>query len=413
MLTQLFEGRSLQVSSEPMQDWFDGGSQTNAGISVSQNSAMKHAAVYSCIYILSSSMAQLPLHVLRRTKTADGKDLITNASDHPAYYLLHDEPNEWYTSYEWRNRSMQNTLGWGNGLTEIVRRRNGEITELKLHDAWNVSEPQKGSRSRSWYYPVYDEDDNKRRPVLPHDMVHVQAFTSRRKWGISPIIQQSETIGMGMAAQKYAAEFFGSGGRPSGILTSKGALKEEGRENLRKAWNAAGIGKGAGRTALLHGDIDYKPITVAPDAAQCIETRKLTRSEIAGIFNVPAHMINDLEKATFSNISEQAIQFVRHSIMPWIVKHEQELNRKIFTPVERKAGYYVKFNLAGLLRGTPKERAAFYHYGITDGWLSRNEVRAFEDKNPEPGLDEFLISVNANKSLDDTGGTDDDKETKD
>lgn len=113
------------------------------------------------------------------------------------------------------------------------------------------------------------------------------------------------------------------------------------------------------------------------------------------LFNVPAHMINDLEKATFSNISEQSIQFVRFTIMPWVVNWEQELNRRMFTRQELAAGYYVKFNLAGLLRGTPKERAEFYHYAITDGWLSRNEVRALEDKNPVPGLDEMLVSVNA------------------
>ncbi len=106
-------------------------------------------------------------------------------------------------------------------------------------------------------------------------------------------------------------------------------------------------------------------------------------------------MINDLEKATFSNISEQSIQFVRYTVMPWVVNWEQELNRRLFTWQERCAGFYVRFNLAGLLRGTPRERAEFYHYAITDGWMSRNEARAFEDMNPVDGLDEMLVSVNA------------------
>ena len=106
-------------------------------------------------------------------------------------------------------------------------------------------------------------------------------------------------------------------------------------------------------------------------------------------------MINDLDKATFSNISEQAIQFVRHTMMPWVINWEQEINRAIFTPTERRAGYYAKFNLAGLLRGTPTERAEFYHKAITDGWMDRNEVRALEDMNPRDGLSEMLISVNA------------------
>ncbi|EDY5625460.1 phage portal protein [Salmonella enterica] len=96
-------------------------------------------------------------------------------------------------------------------------------------------------------------------------------------------------------------------------------------------------------------------------------------------------------------MSEQAIQFVRYTMMPWVTNWEQELNRRLFTRAEREAGYYVRFNLAGLLRGTAKERAEFYHFAITDGWMSRNEARAFEDMNPKDGLDEMLVSVNASR----------------
>ncbi|MBL5722551.1 phage portal protein [Escherichia coli O157:H7] len=141
--------------------------------------------------------------------------------------------------------------------------------------------------------------------------------------------------------------------------------------------------------------LDYKALTVSPVDAQIIDMMKLNRSMIAGIFNIPAHMINDLEKATFSNISAQAIQFVRYTMMPWVTNWEQELNRRLFTRAELAAGYYVRFNLTGLLRGTPQERAQFYHFAITDGWMSRNEARAFEDMNPVEGLDEMLVSVNA------------------
>lgn len=146
---------------------------------------------------------------------------------------------------------------------------------------------------------------------------------------------------------------------------------------------------------LLPGELEYKALTVSPVDTELLSMMKLNRSEIAGIFNVPAHMINDLEKATFSNISEQTIQFIRYSLMPWIVNWEQEINRKVFTQAERKAGYFVKFNLGGIMRGTPTERAQFYHNAITDGWMSRNEARTLEDMNPVDGLDEYLVSVNA------------------
>ncbi|WP_034165937.1 phage portal protein, partial [Edwardsiella anguillarum] len=170
-----------------------------------------------------------------------------------------------------------------------------------------------------------------------------------------------------------------------------------GWERLKTVWQKAALALRSqeNKTMLLPADLDYKALTVSPIDAQIIDMSKLNRSMIAGIFNVPAHMINDLEKATYSNITEQAIQFVRYTMMPWVTNWEQELNRLLFTRAERAAGFYVRFNLTGLLRGTPQERAQFYHYAITDGWMSRNEARAFEDMNPVDGLDEMLVSVNA------------------
>lgn len=163
------------------------------------------------------------------------------------------------------------------------------------------------------------------------------------------------------------------------------------RQVIAKATKA----RAGSNTSQASPNLDYKALTVSPVDAQIIDMMKLNRSMIAGIFNIPAHMINDLEKATFSNISAQAIQFVRYTMMPWVTNWEQELNRRLFTRAELAAGYYVRFNLTGLLRGTPQERAQFYHFAITDGWMSRNEARAFEDMNPVEGLDEMLVSVNA------------------
>ncbi len=396
MLTQLFQSRSFVSSRDPAAVELFGGSTTEAGVSVTESSALKLSAVYSCFHVLSSSLAQLPLHVLRKTKAENGKDVIVRASDHPIFHLLHDEPNQWQTSYEWRESKMHQTLAWGNGFSEINRNRRGEVLEIDQLDSCYVAPPEKGKRSNQWLYPFWEEDSTKPRAIRPENMLHIKAFTGNKKWGVSPIRQHADTIGLGLASQNYGSQFFGSGGRPSGILINKsGTTRGDGQDNLRSAWKAGGIGKGGGRTAVLHGDIDYKAITISPEEAQFLETRKMTRSEIAGIFNVPAHMINDLDKATFSNITQQSIQFVRHTMVPWVVKYEQELNRKLFTTAERKAGYYVKFNLSGSLRGTPKERAEFYHYGITDGWMDRNEARAFEEMNQRDGLDQLLISVQA------------------
>lgn len=390
LLNALFESRSIENPSVPLtgqnlQEYLFG---EQGGVHVTPESGWRLTAVYSCIYVLASSLAQLPVSVLRKQ---NGK--IEQASDHPAHYLLHDAPNDWQTSYKWRETMQGHVLGWGNGYSRLVRSSRGELRAIERLLPQETSLAKIGNR---WVYASSDQDGT---PLAmpPEDVLHIRALGRDGRLGVSPIMQHAEAIGLGLSAQQYGKRFFDGGGKPSGLLTAKGDLNEKSWERLKEFWKAAvsRLQASDNKTLLLPADLDYKALSIEPEAAQFIETRKLSRSEIAGLFNVPAHMINDLDKATFSNISEQAIQFVRHTVMPWVQNWEQELNRRIFTRQERLAGYYIKFNLGGLLRGTAKERAEFYHYAITDGWMTRNEVRLFEDMNPVEGLDEMLISVNA------------------
>lgn len=382
------ENPSNPITGQSLEEFISG----QAGYHVTPETAMRLTAVYSCIYVLSSSIAQLPMAVLRKTSKG-----IEAATDHPAFHLLSDEPNDGMTSYTWRQTKQSHVLGWGNGYSRLIRSRRGELQSVELCLPQVTALEKQGSRR---FYSTEDED-GRALAVATEDMVHVLALSISGRSGVSPIQQHAETIGLGLAAQRYGKQFFDGGGRPTGLLTVKNVdLKTDGWERLKSIWAKAVTALKAddNKTLLLPADLDYKALTIAPEDAQFIETRKMSRSEIAGLYNVPAHMINDLDKATFSNISEQAIQFVRHTIMPWVTNWEQELNRKVFTLAERRAGYYIKLNLGGLLRGTPAERAAFYHAAITDGWMDRNEVRALEDLNPRDGLSEMLISVNAKPS---------------
>lgn len=388
MLETLFRSEPLENPSVPITGdavEIDGGLQGD--VYVSPETSMKLAAVYSCIYVLASNVAQMPLHVMRNTGRS-----VEVARDHAAFHLLHNEPNDWQTSYKWRELKQRHILGWGNGYTRIVRTRRGELSSLDACMPWETTLINTGGR---YTYGVYNEQGSF--AVSPDDMIHVRALGNNQKMGLSPILQHAETIGMGMSGQQYTSKFFGGNARPAGIVSVKGDLNKDSWARLKEMWQKASqaLRSQENKTMLLPADIDYKALTVSPVDAQLIDMMKLNRSMIAGIFNIPAHMINDLEKATFSNITQQAIQFVRYTIMPWVMNWEQELNRRLFTRAELAAGYYVRFNLAGLLRGTPQERAQFYHFAITDGWMSRNEARAFEDMNPVDGLDQMLVSVNA------------------
>lgn len=388
ILDALFRNEPLENPANPITaEMAETDGIFNSDVYVSPETAMKLAAVYSCIYVLASNVAQMPLHVMRKNGNT-----VSPARDHPVFYLVHDEPNEWQTSYKWRELKQRHVLGWGNGYTRVHRSRRGEVTELEACMPWETTLLKTGDR---YTYGLYNEEGSF--AVSPDDMIHIRALGNNQKMGLSPIMQHAETIGMGMSGQKYTSSFFSGNARPAGIVSVKGDLKQEGWDRLKKLWQKAAVALRSqeNKTLLLPADLDYQALTVSPVDAQLIDMMKLNRSMIAGIFNVPAHMINDLEKATFSNITSQAIQFVRYTIMPWVANWEQELNRRLFTRAERTAGFYVRFNLAGLMRGTPQERAQFYHYAITDGWMSRNEARAFEDMNPVDGLDEMLVSVNA------------------
>lgn len=378
------ENPSTPITSESFDDFIAGGFSH-----VSPETAMNLAAVYSCIYVLSSSLAQLPLHVLRKK----GK-IIESGNDHPAYYLLHDEPNRMQSSFKWRETEQARILGFGNSYTRIIRNNRGQVTGLESTHP-NSSDLLK--RDGRYIYSALIDD----RPtaIHPDDIIHVKALGFDGLKGKSPIRQHAETIGLGLESQRYGKSFFGSNGRPTGIVSVKGDLNDGSWSRLKAVWkkSVSGLVSGTNRTILLPSELNYQAMTISPEDMQFLDTRKFNRSEIAGIFNVPAHMINDLERATFSNISELSVEFVKFTMMPWVVNWEQEINRKLFSSAERKAGYYVKFNLAGLLRGTPKERADFYHFAINDGWMSRNEARVLEDMNPIDGLDEMLVSVNQSK----------------
>lgn len=388
---KLFSTRSLENPAVPLsaESAYEEIFGTQPTKSVSPDLAMKLSAVYACVYVLSSSVAQLPLHVKRKSG-----DKVDTVKDHPAYYLLHDSPNAWQTSYKLREYAQSSVLLYGNAYIHIVRNKNGEVVSLESLEPWKVQLLKNGSR---YVYAYYGDD--KTMSLSPDDVLHIKSLGPSIKTGKSVIQTHAETIGLGLDARKFASGFFGGNARPAGILSVKTPLNSNAWENFKKMWQTAQekLRSEENKTILLPAELDYKALTVSPVDTELLSMMKLNRSEIAGIFNVPAHMINDLEKATFSNISEQTIQFIRFSVMPWVVNWEQELNRKIFTEAERKAGYFVKFNLAGIMRGTAGERATFYHAAITDGWMSRNEARQLEDMNPVEGLDEMLVSVNAAK----------------
>lgn len=189
--------------------------------------------------------------------------------------------------------------------------------------------------------------------------------------------RQQASIVFDVAAEEYGSEFYANGASPSGVLEHPGTLKDPSK--VRDSWNAAFAGSGnSHRVAVLEEGLKYTPISISPNEAQFLETRKFQIDEIARIFRVPPHMVGDLEKSSFSNIEQQSLEFVKYTLEPWIVRWEQSIFRSLLSRND-KSSYFVKFNVDGLLRGDYQSRMNGYATARQNGWMSANDIRELEN----------------------------------
>lgn len=366
---------------------------SSSGRRVNERSAMQMTAVYSCVRILSEAVASLPLHVYLRTDTGTEK-----AINHPLYKVLHDEPNPEMTSFVFRETMMTHLLLWGNAYAQIIRNGKGEVLGIYplMPERMKVDRDDKGGIY--YEYRISDGDFNlgKQGIVKLHqsDVLHIPGLGFDGLVGYSPIAMAKNAIGMAIATEEYGASFFANGATPSGILEYPGTVKDP--QAMRDSWSKGFSGSNSHKIAILEEGMKYTPISISPNEAQFLETRKFQINEIARIFRVPPHMVGDLEKSSFSNIEQQSLEFVKYTLDPWVTRWEQAIVRRLLTEEEKKK-YYVKFNVDGLLRGDYQSRMNGYAIGRQNGWMSANDIRALEnlDRIPtEEGGDLYLINGN-------------------
>lgn len=384
--------------------WAFGGGASASGIVVNPQTAMQSGAVYSCIQVLAQSIAMLPCNLYRKDK--DGSRQV--ADDHPLHVLLHDQPNDWQTSVEFFEMMVASLALRGNAYAYVNRGRSGRVVELlPLHP--DVVRANMTSGFRLEYQVTLPDGTFK--TLGPGELLHVRGLTLNGWIGISPIAYARESIGLALATEKFGGQLFRNGAKMGGVLEHPGKIGEDSYKRLKDTFDAAYSGENAHKTAILEEGMKFSKIGMTSEDSQFLETRKYQRSEIAAIFRVPPHMIGDLERATFSNIEQQSLEFVTYSLMPWLTRIEKAIKRDLLTEKERQQ-YTVKFNVNNLLRGDASARSTYYHNGILDGWLTRNEARKAESEigivlNPLDGLDVPLMPLNM------TDGTDDPDEAED
>lgn len=373
--------------------FYMGGS--SAGKNVNERSAMQMTAVYSCVRILAEAVAGLPLHLYRYKEDGGKERAIVNN----LYHLLHDEPNKEMSSFIFRETLMTHLLLWGNAYAQIIRNGKGEVVALYplMPNKMQVDRDENGE-----LYYIYTRSSDEAKTMegvtvylTPRDVLHIPGLGFDGLVGYSPIAMAKNAIGLAIATEEYGAKFFANGAAPSGVLEHPGTIKDPSR--LRENWNSTfGGSANSGKVAVLEEGMKYTPISISPEQAQFLETRKFQIDEIARIFRVPPHMVGDLEKSSFSNIEQQSLEFVKYTLDPWVIRWEQSLSRALLNEDEKRK-YFFKFNLEGLLRGDYESRMSGYAVARQNGWMSANDIRELEnmDKIPaEDGGDLYLINGN-------------------
>ena len=369
------------------------GRATASGVRVTPNNALQLAVVYSCVRLLSFCVAGLPLNLYKRN--GDDSEI---ATDHPLQELLHILPNDEMTSVDHRTMLMSSLLLKGTAYHETARDGRGTVREIIPLN------PDKMlvDRSKKTGKLIYEYHDGDVRTIRPERMWRCNGFTTNGVLGLSPIGLARESIGLGLSAEQYGASLFANGGQTTGFIGFDADIKPDVRKDAQAAWNEEHRSRESWhKVPFLQGGAKWQSISLNAEDSQFLETRKFQRSEICGFFGVPPHMVGDLDKATFSNIEHQSIQFVVYSLTPWLERIEQSIYRDLLTPLERKQ-YYSKHKVEGLLRGDSKARGEFYKTLFGMGALTPNQILSLEEMNGTDGGDHRYMQTSMGR-IDDNG----------
>ncbi len=361
------------------------GSRVDAGVTVTEQTALQLSAVFAAVRILSESIGSLPLKVYQR-RSDGGKDLALN---HPLTKLFSGIPNDEQTPQELLEFIIASTLLRGTGYSEIERDGVGRVNKLHPLDS-SYMDVKRDAAGRLIY--VYNDPKNPK-TYLNNEIWRVPGVGGNGVMGYSTLAYARQTLGTSIATERHAAKTFSNGTRVPAVFEMAGKLEDEAFDRLKGDLKAHAGVDNANTALLLEQGLTYKQVGMSHDDAQFLESRTFQIAEIARWFNVPLHMLSELSRATFSNIEHQGIEFVTYSLRPWCKRIENTIARDLLSSRDR-GRIFVEFSMDALLRGDTKSRYEAHASAINNGWKNRNEVRALENMNPVDGLDEYLTPLN-------------------
>lgn len=357
---------------------------TKSGAKVSPDTAMRISAVYRCISILANTAAMLPLILYRRIDD----DRRERATDHPLYKILRHQANGQTTAFRFKQTVQAHLSMRGNGYAEIIRDGKGVCIGLVQKHVDRVKVRQSPSDG-SLFYDFANGESN----VPERRMLHLRGLSLDGMIGLNPIELARESFGVAIAAETAAAEVYGQGAIPAGILSVSGTPQKEQRDKLRGDWKDTYGGK-RNDIAVLGDNAKFEPLKMNLQDLQFIESRNFQIKEIGRLFGVPPQMLYDLDRATFNNHEHQGIDFLTYSMQPTFTAWEQELSHALLTESEQDE-YYFEFHTDALLRTDSKTRNETYQLRRLMGVMSIDEVRRADNLPPIPaGGDTYIEPLN-------------------
>ncbi|HEY9369259.1 phage portal protein [Streptomyces sp.] len=361
-------------------DFFKGGEGTSSGVQVSEDTALHYGPFFAGVNVISGDLASLPLITYERLERGKRR-----ATDHPLYPLLHDAANDVMSAMAFRQTLMGHVLTWGNGYAEVVR-QGGKVTALwpLRPDRVKPRVKRDGPGRVRLVYEYIDPVHGIKDTLLPDEVLHIAGLGGDGIRGWSVVRLAREAIGLGIATEKFGGTWFGNGSRPGGFVKHPGTLGDSAYNRLKASFENRHRGlDNANRVAILEEGMEWQQVGIPPEDAQFLETRRFGVTEMARWLRLPPHKIADLERATFSNIESQQLDYVTSALRVWFVAWEQAISLRLLGQQER--GRFFAEHLAdALLRGDLKTRYEAYAIGRNWGWLSADDVAEMENRNPLP-----------------------------
>lgn len=365
-----------------------GGSTSSSGVDVDEMSALGASPFLASVKVLCETLASLPLILYRRLPDG-GKE---RATDHPLYPILHRAVSPDVTAYHFKERMQAQAVLRGDAFAQVIRDpRSGYPAELVVMDSRRVTIKKESGRL---FYEYREKAGKSPRPLPSDQVFHVSGFGLDAVRGLDPIATQREALGITLAVQLFGATFFGNSANAGGVIEVEHSMSDPAYKRLKNDWEEKHKGvENAHKVAILEEGAKWHQITVPPDSAQYLETRRFQVAETARPHRVPPHLVGDLDRATFSNIEHQSLEFIIYTMLPWFTRWEQSISLQLIPEREREE-YFAEFLIDALVRGDLLSRMNAYRIGREIGLYSANDIRAKENENPVEGGDVYHVPLN-------------------